>query len=185
MSDELVKRLREDFEFESSSRARVASAAADLIEQQAAKIAALEAQTATVAPAVDAQPVEIYQVQMADDSWMDVSHEDLLDLRPEETTRTVYASAQSWGLRKDAEELLRRIPTTPEQMIDFIGSHFDSMEAQEWSEFSGEARAKPAGDLSMVRYSLTVHDLLSAFDWADLSEYAIDAALSQHTGEQS
>jgi hypothetical protein len=80
--------------------------------------------------------------------------------------------------------MLKRIPTTPEQMIDFIGSHFNSMEAQEWSEFSGDAVAKPAGDLSMVRYSLTVHDLLSAFDWADLSADAIDAALSQKAGEQ-
>jgi hypothetical protein len=80
--------------------------------------------------------------------------------------------------------MLKRIPTTPEQMIDFIGSHFNSMEAQEWSEFSGDAVAKPAGDLSMVRYSLTVHDLLSAFDWADLSADAIDAALSQKAGEK-
>jgi hypothetical protein len=72
--------------------------------------------------------------------------------------------------------MLKRIPTTPEQMIAFIGSHFNSMEAQEWA---GEPVAKPAGDLSMVRYSLTVHDLLSAFDWSDLTQECIDLALAK------
>jgi hypothetical protein len=134
---------------------------------------ALEAQIATVAPAVDAQPV----------AWRHKATKILrndsiakgADFEPDDW-EPLYASPQSEGLRKDAEELLRRIPTTPEQMIDFIGSHFDSMQADGWTD---TLPSKPTGDLSMVRYSLTVHDLLSAFDWADLSEYAIDAALSQ------
>ncbi|MNL64283.1 hypothetical protein D3C87_1884830 [compost metagenome] len=73
------------------------------------------------------------------------------------------------------------IPTKPEAMIDFIGSHFDSMEADEWTE-----EGKPTGDLSRVRYSLTVHDLLSAFDWAGLimlahTSDAAAAPATQHT----
>lgn len=77
--------------------------------------------------------------------------------------------------RCEAEDMLRRIPTTPEQMIQFIGSHFNSMEAPGWT---GGFPSEPTGDLSMVRYSLTVHDLLSAFDWADLGKDSIDAALA-------
>jgi hypothetical protein len=154
------------------------SKAADEIEY----MRSVFAKSHEVAPAVDAQPVacaRIYADNTCGLSWIAPAYS-MLPVGE----HNLYTAAQSEGLRKDAEELLRRIPTTPEQMIDFIGSHFDSMEAQEWSEFSGDARAKPSGDLSMVRYSLTVHDLLSAFDWADLSEYAIDAALSQHTGEK-
>jgi hypothetical protein len=56
MSDELIKRLREFHELRAPipSVPSIATEAADLIEQQAARIAALEAQLATVAPAVDA-----------------------------------------------------------------------------------------------------------------------------------
>ncbi|MCA7086095.1 Lar family restriction alleviation protein [Cupriavidus sp. DB3] len=57
------------------------------------------------------------------------------------------------------------IPRTAEQMIEFIGSNFDSMQADEWTD---EPIPEPAGDLNNVRYSLTVHDLLSAFQWAGL-----------------
>jgi hypothetical protein len=70
-------------------------------------------------------------------------------------------------------ELLGSIPRTPEAAIAFIGSQFNSMRAQGWTEtFPSE----PTGDLSMVTYSLSVHDLLSAFSWAGLSGEDIDAA---------
>lgn len=77
--------------------------------------------------------------------------------------------------RCEAEDMLRRIPTTPEMMIQFIGSHFNSMEAPGWTD---GLPSEPTGDLSMVRYSLTVHDLLSVFDWADLGKDSIDATLA-------
>jgi hypothetical protein len=98
----------------------------DLIEQQAARIAELEAQIATVAPAVDAQPVairlgddttvtnvpariylnlgdpyemgEIQFQQLTDVTWC----EDQIDDTDIEYVRA-DASAQSEGLRKDAE----------------------------------------------------------------------------------
>lgn len=135
--------------------------------------------TATVAPAVDAQPVA-YAAQFDLDVLTNSQESHKMRLRRRSHgSRTVplCASAQSDGGRKDAEELLRRIPTTPERIIDFIGSHFDRMQAEGWTD---TLPSKPTGDLSMVRYSLTVHDLLSAFEWADLSADAIDAALSQH-----
>jgi hypothetical protein len=47
------------------------------------------------------------------------------------------------------------------------------MHAKEWSY---EPIPQPTGDLSMVKYSLTVHDLLSAFSWAGLSPEDIEAA---------
>ncbi|WP_455154105.1 hypothetical protein [Cupriavidus campinensis] len=65
----------------------------------------------------------------------------------------------------------RVIPRTPQEIIEFIGSNFDSMQADQWTD---EVIPKPAGDLSNVRYSLTVHDLLSAFDWAGLHDAAMD-----------
>jgi hypothetical protein len=44
-----------------------------------------------------------------------------------------------------------KLPSTPEEMIAFIGSQFEMREDAE--------------DPSRVRFVLTVHDLLSAFDW--------------------
>ncbi len=58
-------------------------------------------------------------------------------------------------------DLLKQIPQTPEQMIDFIGSNFNSMEADGWTD--DKFPPEPTGDLYNVKYSLTVHDLLSAF----------------------
>jgi hypothetical protein len=73
-------------------------------------------------------------------------------------------------------ELLGSIPRTPEAAIAFIGSQFNSMRAQGWTEtFPSE----PTGDLSTVTYSLSVHDLLSAFSWAGLSGEDIDTALEK------
>jgi hypothetical protein len=80
----------------------------------------------------------------------------------------------------ELQEIISRIPQTPEQMIGFIGSHFGSMEAQGWTD---ELPANPTGDLSMVKYSLTVHDLLSAFSWADLDRCAIAAQSESKEGE--
>jgi hypothetical protein len=80
----------------------------------------------------------------------------------------VYAAAQP--SRAEVLEALSRIPKTAEEMIAFIGSHFNSMEPV------GED-GKPSGDLYAVKYSLTVHDLLSAFDWASLGGDEIDAII--------
>jgi hypothetical protein len=71
MSDELVKRLRM---YKCGARDSVtgqidSEAAADLIEQQAARIAELEAQIAAVAPAVDAQPAPAHAA-LTDDVLM-------------------------------------------------------------------------------------------------------------------
>ena len=57
------------------------------------------------------------------------------------------------------------IPKTAEEMVEFIGSNFNTMQPEEWAD---ALPLKPAGDLNNVRYSLTVHDLLSAFQWAGL-----------------
>jgi hypothetical protein len=59
MSDDLIKRLRHaDAPYAKPTALEILTdEAAALIEQQAARIAALEAQITTVAPAVDAQPV--------------------------------------------------------------------------------------------------------------------------------
>jgi hypothetical protein len=49
-----------------------------------------------------------------------------------------------------------KVPTTPQEVMAFIGSHFDSMEE--------------AADPENVRFQLSVHDLLSAFQfWFDLA----------------
>jgi len=81
------------------------------------------------------------------------------------------------GLR----EIINRIPQTPEQIIAFIGSNFDDMQPEGWT---GALPEKPTGDLSMVKYSLSVHDLLSAFSWADLDRASIDAAIAAQAGSK-
>ncbi|WP_254223924.1 hypothetical protein [Burkholderia multivorans] len=63
--------------------------------------------------------------------------------------------------KREMIDLLKQIPQTPEQMIDFIGSNFNSMEADGWTD--DKFPPEPTGDLCNVKYSLTVHDLLSAF----------------------
>jgi hypothetical protein len=50
------------------------------------------------------------------------------------------------------------LPRTAEEMIEFIGSHF------ECHQFTTKAGAPLAPDMN--RFTLTVHDLLSAFRWA-------------------
>ncbi len=58
------------------------------------------------------------------------------------------------AIKNSAEPSLPAIPKTPQEVIDFIGGNFNSM-----TKFSVEG-SLPLED---VRYSLTVHDLLSAF----------------------
>ncbi|WP_254218022.1 hypothetical protein [Burkholderia multivorans] len=65
-------------------------------------------------------------------------------------------------------------------MIEFIGSNFNSMEADSWAE--EKFLPEPTGDLHNVKYSLTVHDLLSAFSWHGLDDAA---SLAQRQGEGS
>jgi hypothetical protein len=70
--------------------------AADLIEQQAARIAELEAQIAPVAPAVDAQPVGVAGAMPGTDGFtMAVFKADDIPIGT-----ALYTSAQSEGLRK-------------------------------------------------------------------------------------
>jgi hypothetical protein len=58
-------------------------------------------------------------------------------------------------------DLLKFIPTSADQMIEFIGPHFNSV-----SPVGDDG--KLTGDLESVTFSLTVHDLLSAFEWSNL-----------------
>jgi hypothetical protein len=69
-------------------------------------------------------------------------------------------------------EMIVRIPRTPEAVIDFIGSHYNSM-----SPFDDKGQI--AGPKDRVSYSLSVHDILSAFDWSDLGPASIDAAIGK------
>ena len=50
-------------------------------------------------------------------------------------------------------------PKTPNEVIDFIGSNFNSMRTH--------GAAGVVLPLDLVTYSLTVHDILSAFEWAE------------------
>jgi len=52
-----------------------------------------------------------------------------------------------------------RKPKTPDEVIEFIGSNFNSMRTH------GPDGKKLNAD--MVTYSLTVHDILSAFEWTE------------------
>jgi len=52
-----------------------------------------------------------------------------------------------------------RKPKTPVEVVAFIGNNFNSMQTH------NEAGEKLPDN--MVTYRLTVHDILSAFEWAD------------------
>jgi hypothetical protein len=67
--------------------------------------------------------------------------------------------------RRNTLDLISLIPRTPQQMIDFIGSNFNCMQTH--TEDGSTALSTDA-----VCYSITVHDLLSAFEWAGLHESA-------------
>jgi hypothetical protein len=71
--------------------------------QQAARIAELEAQIATVAPAVDAQPVA-WMTKGDWRPWLTTTHPEVAESwrRDKREVFPLYASAQSEGLRKDA-----------------------------------------------------------------------------------
>jgi hypothetical protein len=65
-------------------------------------------------------------------------------------------------------------PTTPQQVRDFIGSNFASMKPALGMEDGQFLRDVPADEGDM--YTLTAHDLLSAFqEWADFSGGAASA----------
>lgn len=66
-------------------------------------------------------------------------------------------------------DLLKFIPTTADQMIEFIGPHFNSVGPV------GDD-GKLTGDLENVTFSLAVHDLLSAFEWSNLGPDEVAAA---------
>jgi hypothetical protein len=91
----------------------------DASAKQAARIAALEAQIATVAPAVDAQPVGVAGSMPGTDGFT------MAAFKASEVPvgTPLYASAQSEGLRKDSERYrwLRNdgfVPADFEKQID-------------------------------------------------------------------
>ncbi|MDE1179482.1 hypothetical protein [Paraburkholderia sp.] len=76
------------------------------------------------------------------------------------------------ALERECERLnalINRIPQKPEAVIDFIGAHYNTM-----GPFTDDGAID--GDVSLVVYSVSVHDILSAFAWSDLDQDAIDAA---------
>jgi hypothetical protein len=177
MTDELIKRLRHaDAPYAKPTALEILTdEAAALIEQQAARIAELEAQIAAVAPAVDAQPVaiqagddvtvtnvpariylnlgDLYEMgeipfqSLTDVTWC----EDRIDDADIEYVRA-DASAQSEGLRKDAERYrhLRQCNSGSLVIVQIVGTGEDDQ-------------------------------IVLTEEHAD---EAIDAALSQHTGEK-
>ncbi|MDN7433662.1 hypothetical protein QZN62_10605 [Burkholderia multivorans] len=95
---------------------------------------------------------------------------------PERILELLAALEAAAAYKQKMAGLLKRIPQTPQQAIDFIGSQYSSMEADGWEA----DLSTPTGDLSNVRYVLTVHDLLSAFSWNGLDDAE---ALSQRQEE--
>jgi hypothetical protein len=122
----LIKSMREmairPDRFTFTERELTLTGAADLIEQQAARIEALEAQLATVAPAVDAQPVAwlvtggktFVDRAFITEANADKSIAERKDGAHKVPLGRIDASAQSEGLRKDAirREALEEIAAT-------------------------------------------------------------------------
>jgi hypothetical protein len=132
-----------------TSAEELANEASALIEQQVARIAELEAQITTVAPAVDAQPVAWRHKAtkiLRNDSIAKGADFEPADWEP------LYTAAQSEGLRKDAERYrhLRQCNSGSLVIVQIIGTGEDDQ-------------------------------IVLTEEHAD---EAIDAALSQHTGEK-
>jgi hypothetical protein len=167
MSDELVKRLRM---YKCGARDSVtgqidSEAAADLIEQQAARIAELEAQLAPVAPAVDAQPVAWLVTggkTFVDRAFITEAHADKSIAERKDGAHKVplgrIDAAQSEGLRKDAERYRWLVER-------FTGYDFDWMPSE------------PDADDGK---SVVVFDVGREFRGGRDITAAIDAALSKH-----
>ncbi|MBU9203072.1 hypothetical protein KTD31_17075 [Burkholderia multivorans] len=100
----------------------------------------------------------------------------LVSVSPAKILELIAALEAAAADKQKMAGLLKRIPQTPQQAIDFIGSQYSSMEADGWEA----DLSTPTGDLSNVRYVLTVHDLLSAFSWNGLDDAE---ALSQRQEE--
>jgi hypothetical protein len=125
-----------------------------LIEKLQSRLAALEAQIAAVAPAVDAQPVaEVVK-------WQTFTGHTAWDLKVFDKTlehgAKLYASAQSEGLRKDAERW--------RHCVEICHGLSDSR-----GEFVCVELPRLEGDFR------STDEMFIA---------TIDAALSQHTGEK-
>jgi hypothetical protein len=88
--------------------------------------------TATVAPAVDAQPVAIYQTRWShpETVWGDVTKDvyDRYETFGYVERRTVYASAQSEGWRKDAERYRWLVKNCFDWAAPGDGDSFDNIE---------------------------------------------------------
>ncbi len=100
----------------------------------------------------------------------------LLDSTPLDwELKWVEAAFKSWQARaalasRPAEvDESRKPPRTPEEMVAFIGSHFDAMRDE-------------TSDPEDIRFTLSVHDLLSAMsDWFD--DYAESAYPNEKAAE--
>src|SRR5687768_6116818 len=64
------------------------------------------------------------------------------------------------ALKEEVARMRKGLPMTHEAVIAFVGHNFNTMRPVGTDN-------KPYGDLSRVRYSLTTHDLLSAFQDLD------------------
>jgi hypothetical protein len=119
------------------------------------RIAELEAQIATVAPAVAAQPVGVAGAMPGTDGFtMAVFKADDIPIGT-----ALYTSAQSEGLRKDAERL------------DWLDKNMFHREMNEW-----DAR---------IHRGETMWVMFAPNGVQGSARNVIDAALSQHTGEKS
>lgn len=90
----------------------------------------------------------------------------------------LYTRPANDKLRKAAEELRNAIPKTPEEVIGFIGPNFGLMR-----EFGKEG--VPGRNKEETEYTLTIHDLLSAFDDLSHSLSTLLNAIPANTDKQS
>lgn len=154
--------------------------AADALDSSDARIAELEAQLATVAPAVDAQPV----------AWLVTSKRGLVRVAwadkptPEQlaacefdgdTVTPLYASAQSAGLRKDAEQYRWLRDTLHGAKA---GGGVEVNNALQFYE-----KPHPGEEVRIYWYQDTPVGFCEVK--ASTLGAAIDSAVSRHTGEKS
>jgi hypothetical protein len=98
------------------------------------------------------------------------------DVLAKENNRLSASITKANGEIDAFKRILMRIPQALEPLIDFIGSNDNALKPRELEE-------KLKSIVSMVTYSLTMHEILSAFSWNDLGSESIDAAMPQATRE--
>jgi hypothetical protein len=148
-------------------------------EDGAARQASLCDIVAQVAKMKAQEDEPVYQ-SFCEGSWDDVTKEryDWAMARGMKYYRKLYPRPANDKLRKAAEELRNAIPKTPEEVIGFIGSNFNLMR-----EFGKEG--VPGRNKEETEYTLTIHDLLSAFDDLSHSLSTLLNAIPANTDKQS